>query len=69
MRDEVGEARVPAGGGAGGVRSMQLEVRASNESRARAFYRRLGFRDVFVREGFYDFPADDAVVMAKELEP
>ena len=51
-----------------GCRSMQLEVRASNES-ARAFYRRLGFRDVFVREGFYDFPADDAVVMAKELEP
>ncbi len=44
------------------VKDMYLEVRTSNEP-ARALYRKLGFRDVGVRKGFYELPKEDAVIM------
>lgn len=44
------------------VRDMYLEVRVSNEP-ARNLYRKLGFRDVGLRKGFYELPKEDAVIM------
>ncbi|MCR5583903.1 MAG: ribosomal protein S18-alanine N-acetyltransferase [Lachnospiraceae bacterium] len=49
------------------VRDMYLEVRVSNEP-ARALYRKLGFRDVGIRKGFYDLPKEDAVIMRLNTE-
>lgn len=48
------------------VRSLFLEVRVSNEGAAR-LYRRRGFEVVAVREGYYDRPEEDALVMMKSL--
>ena len=48
-----------------GVRAMSLEVRAGNVV-ARRLYRRLGFRDVGVRRGYYG-AGQDAIVMALRL--
>jgi ribosomal-protein-alanine N-acetyltransferase len=48
------------------LRTIWLEVRASNE-RARAVYRRRGFAEVGVRKGYYPAPQgrrEDAVVMS-----
>lgn len=50
------------------VRTLYLEVRASNE-RAIALYRRFGFEQVGRRRGYYDEPKEDALVMSKELPP
>ena len=44
---------------------VHLEVRAGNES-AKAFYRRLGFREAGARRGYYD-GREDAVRMACDL--
>ncbi len=48
----------------GGVRTVYLEVRASNRV-ARTFYRRLGFAEVGVRARYYRRPVEDAVLMAR----
>ncbi len=49
------------------VRDMYLEVRVSNEP-ARSLYRKLGFRDVGLRKGFYELPKEDAVIMRLNIE-
>ncbi|MDR2502591.1 MAG: ribosomal protein S18-alanine N-acetyltransferase [Oscillospiraceae bacterium] len=49
-----------------GVRSVFLEARKSNAA-ALALYCRFGFCEVGVRRGYYDAPAEDAVVMRLEL--
>ncbi len=48
-----------------GGRVVYLEVRAGNVS-ARRLYRRLGFRDLGVRRGYYG-PGQDAIVMELRL--
>jgi ribosomal protein S18 acetylase RimI-like enzyme len=45
---------------------MFLEVRAGNIA-ARRLYRRLGFRDLGVRRGYYG-PGQDAIVMELRLD-
>lgn len=49
-----------------GARTMFLEVRAGNVV-ARRLYRRLGFRDLGVRRGYYG-PGQDAIVMELRLD-
>lgn len=49
-----------------GAKAVFLEVRSQNAP-ARALYQRLGFAEVGRRRGFYRDPADDAVLMTKEL--
>lgn len=49
-----------------GAAAVFLEVRASNEG-AQALYRRLGFEQRGSRRGYYRDPAEDAVIMAREL--
>ncbi|HUH13932.1 MAG TPA: ribosomal protein S18-alanine N-acetyltransferase [Longimicrobiales bacterium] len=51
-----------------GVRKLFLEVRVSNEG-ARRLYERHGFETTAVRRGYYLEPVEDALVMARELEP
>ncbi len=53
--------------GAQGVRSVFLEVRASNQ-RARDFYRSLGWKETGLRPRYYAEPEEDAVLMGLELE-
>jgi ribosomal-protein-alanine N-acetyltransferase len=48
------------------ARTMFLEVRAGNVA-ARRLYRRLGFRDLGVRRGYYG-PGQDAIVMELRLD-
>jgi ribosomal-protein-alanine N-acetyltransferase len=55
----IGEARTTR------ARTMFLEVRAGNVA-ARRLYRRLGFRDLGVRRGYYG-PGQDAIVMELRL--
>jgi ribosomal-protein-alanine N-acetyltransferase len=55
----IGEARTTQ------ARTMFLEVRAGNVA-ARRLYRRLGFRDLGVRRGYYG-PGQDAIVMELKL--
>lgn len=55
----IGEARGSQ------ARTMFLEVRAGNIA-ARRLYRRLGFRDLGVRRGYYG-PGQDAIVMELRL--
>lgn len=45
-----------------GIRTVVLEVRASNES-AICLYRKLGFTIQGTRKGFYEKPREDAYVM------
>lgn len=52
---------------AAGVCAVYLEVRDSNTG-AQAFYRTLGFREVGRRPRYYRYPAEDAVVMALEVQ-
>ena len=51
-----------------GAASLFLEVRPSNEA-ARALYRRVGFRQIGVRRGYYPaaWGREDALVLKKEL--
>jgi len=58
------EAMLDEGRSTGG-RVVYLEVRAGNVS-ARRLYRRLGFRDLGVRRGYYG-PGQDAIVMELRL--
>jgi [ribosomal protein S18]-alanine N-acetyltransferase len=52
-------------GDAVGARRAFLEVRASNQA-ALLLYEGLGFTRSLVREGYYDMPVEDAVVMSLE---
>jgi ribosomal-protein-alanine N-acetyltransferase len=54
------------GAGRGASRAF-LEVRASNEA-AFSLYEGLGFARTIVREGYYDLPFENAVVMSLEQE-
>jgi [ribosomal protein S18]-alanine N-acetyltransferase len=56
----IGEARSTR------ARTMFLEVRAGNLA-ARRLYRRLGFRDLGMRRGYYG-PGQDAIVMELRLD-
>jgi ribosomal-protein-alanine N-acetyltransferase len=55
---EIGRAR--------GIRSVYLEVRASN-ARAIEFYRDFGFEEIGVRKGYYDLPTEDALLMVLQM--
>ena len=48
-----------------GVRTIYLEVRESNEA-ARRLYESRGFGHVGRRRGYYQLPAEDALVMRRE---
>jgi ribosomal-protein-alanine N-acetyltransferase len=50
------------------VTEVHLEVRRSNE-RAQRLYRRYGFEQTGRRPGYYSDPVEDAVLMARYLEP
>ena len=50
-----------------GVRSVFLEVRASNQA-ALALYLGRGFREVGLRKHYYDHPREDARVLQRRLE-
>jgi ribosomal-protein-alanine acetyltransferase len=50
-----------------GVKRVFLEVRESN-ARARAFYLRLGFAEAGRRRGYYQHPAEDALLLSRTLE-
>ena len=54
--------------GRDGVLQVFLEVRESNHS-AISFYRRLGFREIGRREGYYSDPPEAALVMARPTTP
>ena len=47
-----------------GVKTVCLEVRASNVP-AINLYRTFDFKEISVRRGYYDDPAEDAVIMVK----
>ena len=49
-----------------GVKSMYLEVRASNDA-AVGLYRRFGFAEIGVRRGYYERPREDALMMMVRL--
>jgi ribosomal-protein-alanine N-acetyltransferase len=51
-----------------GVRSLYLEVRESNVA-ARALYDSLGFVPVGRRRGYYQHPAEDALLLRRDLAP
>ena len=49
-----------------GVKSIYLEVRASND-RAVGLYSGFGFQEISRREGYYDLPREDALIMRIEI--
>lgn len=49
-----------------GVVDLFLEVRRSNTA-AKNLYRYLGFEDIGIRKGFYEFPKEDAILMRKSI--
>jgi ribosomal-protein-alanine acetyltransferase len=49
-----------------GAETMQLEVRAASAA-VRALYGSLGFAEQGIRRGYYEAPADDAVLMELRL--
>jgi len=49
-----------------GARELALEVRVSNDA-AQALYRGYGFRLAGLRRGYYRYPEEDALVMARSL--
>lgn len=51
-----------------GVRTIYLEVRESNVA-ARRLYEGRGFGQVGRRRGYYQHPAEDALVLRRELAP
>jgi ribosomal protein S18 acetylase RimI-like enzyme len=52
--------------GSQGVESIFLEVRVSNEP-ARRLYASRGFRQISVREGYYQNPKEDALILVRSL--
>jgi len=60
-------ADVIAASKAGGVRRIFLEVRDSNVA-ARNLYARMGFTEMGRRRQYYREPAEDALVLAREIE-
>lgn len=48
-----------------GVRVFFLEVRRSNKA-ALNLYRKIGFKEVYIRERYYVKPVEDALVMMKD---
>lgn len=50
-----------------GVRTLALEVRASNEA-AQALYKNLGFEQAGRRPGYYARPREDALILKKRLD-
>lgn len=50
-----------------GVYSLTLEVRPSNDA-AIELYRKLGYREVGRRPGYYHRPKEDALILRKEWE-
>lgn len=50
----------------GQIHRLMLDVRESSEG-ARAFYEKAGFTEDGMRKGFYTEPAEDAVLMSKEI--
>ena len=50
-----------------GVRTLALEVRASNEA-AQALYKILGFEQAGRRPGYYARPREDALILKKRLD-
>jgi ribosomal-protein-alanine N-acetyltransferase len=59
-------AAIRQGNAVGALRAY-LEVRASNTA-ALLLYEGLGFTRSLVREGYYDMPVEDAVVMSLERD-
>lgn len=53
--------------GFGEAESAFLEVRESNTA-ALALYEAEGFRKIAVRKGYYESPAENAVIMQKDLD-
>ena len=51
-----------------GIRTVHLEVRSQNRA-ARALYERMGFVQSGLRRGYYDCPADDAILYTLEISP
>ena len=49
-----------------GAARMFLDVRSANHA-ARRLYERLGFIQVAVRPGYYGHPADDALILSRDL--
>ena len=49
-----------------GARLITLEVRPSN-SAALALYKKLGFRLLIIRKGYYTLPPEDAIVLGLHL--
>jgi ribosomal-protein-alanine N-acetyltransferase len=49
-----------------GIESVFLEVRVSNEA-ARRLYAGRGFRQISVREGYYQNPKEDALILVRSL--
>ncbi len=50
-----------------GVRTVCLEVRASNTPAMR-LYESVGFRRISMRRGYYDSPKEDAVIMILQFD-
>ena len=51
-----------------GIRALYLEVRESNAA-ARALYESRGYSPVGRRRGYYQSPAEDALLLRRELAP
>jgi len=51
-----------------GARLITLEVRPTNTA-AMTLYRKLGFRMMGIRKGYYTMPPEDAVVLGLHLNP
>ena len=47
--------------------NIYLEVRSSNEA-AKSLYRKMGFKDSYIRKGYYRDPVDDAIIMTLKLQ-
>lgn len=50
-----------------GIRTFFLEVRAGNDS-ARRLYSELGFKELSIRKGFYEYPKEDGILMCRQAE-
>jgi ribosomal-protein-alanine N-acetyltransferase len=61
LLDQLVRDAVPAG-----VRRVTLEVRASNHT-ARKFYYKNNFIDIAIRKNYYRSPVEDAIVMYRVL--